>query len=94
MLKVFWFRRSALLTRWQEEEAILTEEMQRTVRYFKYKKDRWEEKANEEEMKGVWGISGYSRTQARVWKRLLERAIREFGGLTSFADEITETIFQ
>ena len=75
MLKVFWFRQSAHLARWQEEEALLKEEMQRTVRYFKYKKEIWDNGAQAEEGRQNWGSVGYSRMQVHMWEHLLEQVI-------------------
>ena len=41
MLKVHWFRRSALKMRWQEQILLVEEEMRRILRFFRYHEDLW-----------------------------------------------------
>ncbi|EKM57428.1 uncharacterized protein PHACADRAFT_192577 [Phanerochaete carnosa HHB-10118-sp] len=54
-IKIHWFRMSALKARWEEEVAVVHEEMARTVRFFKFHQHFWldvGEKHDESEMRG------------------------------------------
>ena len=93
VLKVFWFRRNALLTRWREEVCLLHEEMRRTARYFKYRRGEWEGRAKDEEANCRWGNAGYSRMQARTWDTLLKRAVQQFEPLVELPDDIHAALF-
>ena len=68
--------------------------MRRTVRYLKYRRDEWRQRAGDEEARGELGAAGYSCTQARGWNSLLKRAVREFGVLIDMPDDILGTVFE
>ena len=60
-VRAFWFRMSAVKTRWWEESVLVPEEMRRTYRYFLYyQKDRLE-RAKGWDVEGNEGAAGYAR---------------------------------
>ena len=61
VIKVHWFRMSALRSRWEEERKLVREEMQRTVRFFHFKRVQWLSKAGMLDQKGRHGEASYSR---------------------------------
>ena len=61
MVEVHWFRMSALKSRWEEEAALVVEEMKRTVRFFKFNQDSWLEVGDESEEAGHLGRAAYAR---------------------------------
>ncbi|ETW79406.1 hypothetical protein HETIRDRAFT_452615 [Heterobasidion irregulare TC 32-1] len=59
MLKVHWFRRSALKTRWQEQLMLVEEEMCRILRFFDYHEELWRSRVTSGG--GTAGLSAYAR---------------------------------
>ena len=56
-----WFRSKALAARWQEELALLLEEMRRTVRFFLRWRNIWNDRARERERQDEHGAAAYAR---------------------------------
>lgn len=59
--RVHWFRSSALCNRWSEEVRLLEEEMRRTLRFFGYFREKWDEIAREQEQAAELGRAAYAR---------------------------------
>ncbi|THG97971.1 hypothetical protein EW026_g4122 [Hermanssonia centrifuga] len=57
-VRVHWFRTSALKQRWYEQTLLLSEEMKRTARFFKYYENHWMAAA---ERSDCAGRAGYAR---------------------------------
>ncbi|GJE98479.1 hypothetical protein PsYK624_147110 [Phanerochaete sordida] len=72
VVKVHWFRVSALRARWWEEQEVVLEEMRRTVRFFKYHHWIWLERGSARELEGLLGEAAYARKQAYRYERLID----------------------
>lgn len=60
-VRAFWFRTSALHTRWHEEILLVPEEMRRTVRFHYYFNAKWLSAAKDHEDGGDRGRAAYAR---------------------------------
>ncbi|KAI0684999.1 hypothetical protein C8T65DRAFT_712839 [Cerioporus squamosus] len=78
--RVHWFRTSALAQRWAEELKLVTEEMFRTVRFFRHFRLHWLSSASAHESGGSLGDAAYARKQAHRYYRLLEKCKKHFSG--------------
>ena len=59
--RVHWFRSKALAARWQEELALLLEEMRRTLRFFLHWRNIWNVRARQREQEDELGAAAYAR---------------------------------
>ncbi|RDX46393.1 hypothetical protein OH76DRAFT_1356133 [Lentinus brumalis] len=77
--RVHWFRTSALCKRWWEEERLVREEMNRTVRFFVFYRNLWTDTSTLGSDKSA---SAYARKQAHRYSRLLETCRKHFSKTT------------
>ncbi|KAI0309603.1 hypothetical protein OF83DRAFT_1071807 [Amylostereum chailletii] len=61
LLKVHWFRRRALCTRWEEEVNLLQEEMRCMLRFFRARAEWWDEGAKACKQEGKAGAAAYKK---------------------------------
>lgn len=59
--RVHWFRSKALAAHWQEELALLLEEMRCTLRFFLHWRNIWLARARERERQDEIGAAAYAR---------------------------------
>ena len=74
MDRVRWFRDRSARDRAREEKEILEEEMNRTVKFFRYMQDVWGRLANTTTPGQGPGHSAYSNKQSFMYARLAEEA--------------------
>ncbi|KAF6741966.1 hypothetical protein DFP72DRAFT_994725 [Ephemerocybe angulata] len=93
-IKVEWAKSRARASRYQEEIRIVREEMNRTIRYFKWKEDSWYEKAGARQAMEVTspeydeGLRAYARRQGSLCLTLRKRFEHTWqGGWSSISDE-------
>ena len=65
VMKVHWFRMSALKSRWEEEDALVIEEMKRCTRFFKRSHHDWLLRGDAHEREGQHGYAAYARKCVR-----------------------------
>ncbi|KAI0323717.1 hypothetical protein GY45DRAFT_1264149, partial [Cubamyces sp. BRFM 1775] len=78
--RVHWFRSSALKKRWQEEVALLEEEMRRSIRSFDYLRRKWLGTVVTRTEAGEVGAAAYSRRQAHRYTRLIGVCRAQYDG--------------
>jgi len=74
--RVHWLRGRAIYQRWKEEELLVNNEMQWTVKYFIYKSDTWRNVPRHNLLPS--GPIAYAARQAAQWRDLATRAQRLF----------------
>ena len=66
--KVIWLRASARFNRWDEEVTLLQHEMEWTAAFFRHKKAKWEQMANDVG-NARSGLACYAQKQRVVWAK-------------------------
>ncbi|KAI1796811.1 hypothetical protein LXA43DRAFT_879378 [Ganoderma leucocontextum] len=82
--RVHWFRSSAVFARWKEEVQLLKEEMCRTLRFYAYMHDRWNDHARAKEALADSPTIAYARKQAHHYNRLINACRKRFGQHINF----------
>ncbi|KAH9919145.1 hypothetical protein B0H21DRAFT_713026 [Amylocystis lapponica] len=80
-VRAHWFRQHALNTRWDEELQLVKEEMRRTVRFFRFWQEHWEERAKDS-AQGAGPRAYDRRARVRLPKRR-DDALRRYAGAQS-----------